>query len=203
MCQLFETVRVKNNALQHIAFHNNRVNHALKHLFQIHEQWDLSEMIEIPELDPNVIYRCRFNYSRKVMGVEFIPYAPRVVRKLYLVDCGNMDYSFKYSDRSALEKLKENIPEPDISDVLLVKRGLITDTTFSNIVFFDGYNWYTPATPLLKGTRREFYIRNQTIRPCDISVSDLFKYTKARLINAMLDLEGGNDILVENLRVWG
>jgi 4-amino-4-deoxychorismate lyase len=203
MCQLFETIRVKNNTLQHIAFHNNRVNDSRKHLFQIHEQWDLSEIIEIPELDPNIIYRCRFNYTRKAMGVAFVPYVPRIVRKLYLVDCANLDYSFKYSDRSALEKLKKDIPDPEISDVLLVKKGLITDTTFSNIVLFDGFHWHTPAIPLLKGTRREFYIQNKTILPCDISVSELFKYTKARLINAMLDFDEGNDIPVENLMVVG
>lgn len=93
----------------------------------------------------------------------------------------------------------KDIPDPEISDVLLVKKGLITDTSFSNIVLFDGFHWHTPATPILKGTRREFYIQNKTILPCDISVSDLFKYTKARLINAMLDLDEGNDIPVENL----
>jgi len=199
MYQLLESIKVRHNTLQHIVYHNNRVNHSRKLLFQSKHPWDLSEIIRIPELDQNIIYRCRFLYAREPDGFEFIPFVPRVVQKLYLVDCGDLDYSFKYSDRSALEKLKNNIPDPELSDILLVKNGFITDTSFSNIALFDGSNWYTPSTPLLKGTKREYYIDNKIILKRNIKPADLYKYRKAKLINAMLDLDDGEDIPVENI----
>lgn len=199
MCQLLETIKVKRNSLQHIFYHNNRVNDSRKLLFQSKHPWDLSKIIRIPDLDQNSIYRCRFLYGREPDGFEFIPYLKRDIQKLYLVDCGELEYSFKYSDRSALEKMRNNVPDPESSDILLVKNGKITDTSFSNIVLFDGSKWYTPATPLLKGTKREYYIDNRIIFKRDIKPADLFNYRKVRLINAMLDLNEGEDILVSNI----
>jgi 4-amino-4-deoxychorismate lyase len=199
MCQLLETIKVKHNSLQNIFYHNNRVNKSRKLLFQSKHTWDLSKIIRVPDLDQNTIYRCRFLYGREPDGFEFIPYSGRIVQKLYLVDCGDLEYSFKYADRSELEKLRNSIPDPEISDILMVRKGLITDTSFSNIVLFDDHQWYTPATPILMGTKREFYIDNGIILKRDIKPADIFNYRKARLINAMLDLYEGEDIPVSNI----
>lgn len=199
MCQLLETIKVKHNSLQHINYHTNRVNYSRRLLFQSQHAWDLSKIIRIPDLDQYTIYRCRFLYAREPDGYEFIPFHRRNVQKLYLVDCGELDYSYKYSDRSALEKLKNSVPDPELSDILMVKNGFITDTSFSNIVLFDGSKWYTPATPLLMGTKREYYIDNSVIFKRDIKPADLYRYQKARLINAMLDLDEGDDIPVTNI----
>jgi 4-amino-4-deoxychorismate lyase len=196
MCRLLETIKVKENRLHHIAYHNNRVNASRRALFGSTRPWDLSEIIRIPELNPAVTYRCRFLYAEEQGIAEFIPYAKRVVRKLYLVDCGDLEYAFKYADRSIFDPLKENIPDPEQSDILLVKRGRITDTSFSNIILSDGVAWYTPAVPLLKGTKREYYLDEKIIHERDIHVNDLLQYKKARLINAMLDIDDGEDIPV-------
>jgi len=196
MCQLFETIKVTNNKLQNIGYHNNRVNNTRRILFQSDQSWELAEIIQIPELDQHTIYRCRFCYSKEPETCEFTPYVKRDVRKLYLLDTGEIEYPFKYSDRSALEKLKNSVPDPEVSDILLVKNGFITDTSFSNIALFDGTAWYTPATPLLNGTKREFYLDHKIIFPRDIRPADLNQYHKIRLINAMLDLEDGMDISV-------
>jgi 4-amino-4-deoxychorismate lyase len=199
MCQLLETIKVKHNSLQHVSYHNNRVNNSRKLLFKSKKPWDLSKIIRIPDLDQNTIYRCRFLYGRESDGFEFTPYIKRDVRKLFLVECGDLEYSFKYADRSAIEKLRNNIPDPESSDILLVKNGLITDTSFSNIALFDGSKWYTPATPLLMGTKREYYIDNRIIFKREIKPADIPNYRKARLINAMLDLYEGEDISVSNI----
>jgi 4-amino-4-deoxychorismate lyase len=199
MYQLFETIRVEHNDFQNIVYHNNRVNNSRKLIFRSKQLWDLSDIIQIADLDHDTIYRCRFLYGRKPEGFEYVPYIPRVVKKLYLVDCGDLDYSFKYSNRSALEQLKINMPDPEISDILLVKHGFITDTSFSNVALFDGNYWYTPSFPLLRGTKREYYIDNKIILKCDITPADLHKYKKVRLINAMLDLDDGVDIPIENI----
>jgi 4-amino-4-deoxychorismate lyase len=64
----------------------------------------------------------------------------------------------------------------------------------TNIMFFNGLDWYTPSSPLLKGTKRAYYLQKQLIKESDIIVNDLNKFSKVRLINSMLDLEEGNDI---------
>jgi 4-amino-4-deoxychorismate lyase len=199
MCQLLETIKVKHKMLSQVAYHNKRVNDSRKALFGLSQEWDLSEIIRVPDLNPDLVYRCRFLYTREVNSIEFIPYVRRNIQRLYVVDCGDFDYSFKYADRSVFEKLKAIIPDPEVTDILLIKNGLITDTSFSNIILYDGFRWYTPALPLLKGTKREYYMDKEMIFPRDIRLDDLHLYKRLRLINAMLDLNEGEDIPVEHI----
>lgn len=199
MCQLLETIKVKGNKLHLVHYHNARVNNSRKALLHARDTWDLQDLIEFPDLDPEITFRCRFLYAHKVDTVEFIPYTPRVIQKLYLVNADELDYQFKYADRSALENLKKTHAGEKHSDILVVKNGLITDVSFANIAFYDGTRWYTPDSPLLKGTKRAYYIEKGLLIEKRIFPADLPKYQKARLINALLDLEDSHDILIGNI----
>jgi len=199
MCQLLETIKVKGNKLQHVSYHNDRVNYSRSALFQSADTWDLSALIKMPELDPEIIYRCRFLYSHEADKIEFIPYAPRNIQKLFLVHVDELDYGFKYANREILERLKKTYATEMDSDILIVKNGLLTDVSFANIAFYDGNHWYTPDSPLLKGTKRTFCLEKGIVTEKRITPADLHDYQKARLINAMLEIEDGSDILVENI----
>jgi 4-amino-4-deoxychorismate lyase len=199
MCQLLETIKVFRNVLQNIEYHAARVNRSRNLLLGASDTWDLSKMITIPELDPDQIYRCRFLYGKEPGKTQFIPYVRREIRKLYLADCGSLDYSFKYANRLELENLKHPIPDPDFADILIVKDGRITDTSFANVVFTDGEKCYTPASPLLRGTKRQFYLDHEIIHEREIGISDLHKYQNVRLINALIDLEDSGDIPVKHI----
>jgi 4-amino-4-deoxychorismate lyase len=199
MCQLFETIKVRQNILQNIEAHNERVNYSRSFLFQSAEVWNLSKLITVPDLDPQIIYRCRFLYSRTIDQIGFFPYIPRMIRKLIIARADDIDYSFKYANRNALNNLRNIMAPEHDSDILIVKNGYITDTSFSNIIFFDGVKWYTSSTALLNGTKRALYLKNRIIQECSITPADLHMFKKARLINAMLDLEDGNDIAIENI----
>ena len=83
--------------------------------------------------------------------------------------------------------------------IVIVKQGFITDTSYANIVFFDGHKWFTPVSPLLKGTKRTFLLDKKIIEETEIRIDDLEKFKKARLINAMIDFEDKVEILVENI----
>ena len=77
----------------------------------------------------------------------------------------------------------------DSADILIVKNNLVSDTSFSNIAFFDGNNWFTPSLPLLKGTKRELLIYNGLLNVIDIKVTDIKKNFKSFcLINSMINL---------------
>jgi 4-amino-4-deoxychorismate lyase len=106
------------------------------------------------------------------------------LKKFQVVINEEIEYPFKFSDRSALESL---LVEKSIADeIILVQHGLITDTSFSNLIFYDGRNWITPSTPLLNGTCRERLIRERKIVERKISLKELDSFLGFKIINAMI-----------------
>lgn len=184
MCRFIETIQVKNRALQRIAYHNRRFNAARSAFFRVPEA-DLQELVTIPDSLDNSVYRCRIEYASDIIKTEFFPYQPRKINTLKLVACNNIDYSFKYADRKRIDELFANRGNCD--EIVIVRNGLITDTSIANLIFSDGVHWHTPLQPLLKGTHRQRLIDENLIREAAITPDDLSKYTHLRTINAMLD----------------
>jgi len=186
MCLLFETIRIENGAASNIGLHERRMNRTREVLFGMNDRIDLG-----PVLDPLLTYspgtcRCRVTYDRGIRSVEISPYTRRIVRSLRLVECDEIDYGFKYEDRSTLDRALAMRDGRD--DVLIVKNGVVTDTSFSNIAFYDGVSWFTPARPLLPGTRREELLLSGALIGADIAPGDLPHFRKACIINAMIGL---------------
>jgi 4-amino-4-deoxychorismate lyase len=100
-----------------------------------------------------------------------------------VVIADDIDYSFKYSDRSALTRL---IDKSIADDILIIKNRQVTDTSYSNIAFTDGQKWFTPSNPLLKGTMRAKLINEGIISEIEISPAQISGFSHFRLINAML-----------------
>jgi 4-amino-4-deoxychorismate lyase len=72
-------------------------------------------------------------------------------------------------------------------DVLLLKNGLLTDTSICNIAFFDGRCWLTPAKPLIYGVNRASLLEEGKIIEKDIKLDELKKFSNVRLFNAMIE----------------
>jgi len=149
-------------------------------------------------LNSSGLYKCRILYGVEIDSIEIVPYTFPKICTLRLIKDNSIDYSFKYSDREKLNSLKSRAEGAD--DILIVKNGLITDTSFANIVFFDGSKWFTPANPLLKGTKRQYYMDQNIIFEKKIGINDLPFFKKARIINAMIDLEESEDIDIANIQ---
>ncbi len=79
------------------------------------------------------------------------------------------------------------IQADDIDDILIVKQGLLTDTSIANIAFYNGTHWYTPAHPLLKGTKRAALLEEGILQEKDIRPENLSSFSTVRLFNAMID----------------
>jgi 4-amino-4-deoxychorismate lyase len=196
MSQLFETIKFQNGILHNIEYHNARLNKSRNKVFGCHDTIDLRDFIHTPKsLDRNV-YRCRVVYSEKIEQVEFLSYSIKRVTTLKLVECDTIEYNHKWVDRKCFEDLLTDI---DTDDILIVKNGFITDTSYANIVFYDGFKWVTPSTPLLRGTKREKLLNEKTISEADIKKNDLKLFSKAVLINAMMDLEESPLIDIKNI----
>ena len=197
MSQLLETIKIFNRAFQNIEFHNARFNASRQDLFGIDKPVLLENEISIPSTLTNDIYKCRITYSLQIEKVEFEKYTPRMIQSLKVVENNHINYAYKYADRSGLNELFDKRGECD--DILIIKNGLVTDTSYSNIVFWDGKNWLTPSKPLLAGTARARLLKSNKIVEAEISKKDLKKFEKARIINAMNDLEESDDILIDKI----
>ncbi|HNW52888.1 MAG TPA: aminotransferase class IV family protein [Bacteroidales bacterium] len=197
MCLLFETIRICNGAPENLHYHQARLNKAMQYFFEGAQPINLLQLIQIPSACRQGIFKCRVTYGRQVIAVDFEAYTPKLITTLKLVDDNSISYPYKFADRSQLNALREKRGNCD--DILIVKNGLITDTSYSNIVFYDGLRWITPAKPLLQGTMRSHLLHQDLISEADIKASDLHRYHKARLINAMLPLDTGNDIETINI----
>ncbi len=187
MCLLLESIKVKNRKFCNISYHNERFNRSRQELFNSSDTLYLEEIIQIPSTLNKGVFKCRVIYSKQIKKIEFLPYSFTGIQNLKIVFDDNINYNHKYSNRDCFDKhLKNN---PGFDDILIVKNGLITDTSYSNIVFNDGKRWVTPSTPLLRGTKRARLLKEKIIFEEKITIKNLQFFEEARLINAMIDLE--------------
>ena len=113
-------------------------------------------------------------------------YHVRHITRLRLVVCDDIDYAYKSADRRRLETLFAQRGEAD--EVVIVKNGLLTDTSYSNIALFDGSQWVTPRQPLLRGTMRQSLLDAGVLTEQDIKAEDWNHFRQVSLINAMMPL---------------
>jgi 4-amino-4-deoxychorismate lyase len=134
-------------------------------------------------------FKCRIVYSEAgVVGMVLTPYETRTVTSLRIIHDNAIDYPLKFEDRTALNKLFAQRSKCD--DILIVKNGWVTDASYSNVVFYDGWRWITPAQPLLKGTMRQQLLDTGIIHEDAIRAEQIPLFKKVRLINALLGFDG-------------
>jgi len=198
MSRLVETIKVENGTLLNISFHNERMIRSLYGVFGIRNEPDLEKIINVPEFARKGVYKCRVVYDDKTTKIEFLPYIIRSVRSLKLIMDDNISYPYKYIERDNIHILMEM--RGDCDDILIIKKGMVTDSSYANVVFrdFNG-NWVTPSTYLLPGTRRASLLHHDLITETIITYTDLNKYTEVKLINAMIGLDDTEGIPVSNI----
>ena len=195
MCQFIETIQILDGKIRLLEYHNRRMNETIQHFFGNSKPIDLIQYISSPNLTGKI--KCRIVYDSKIVDVSYTSYTRRSIQTLKIVQDDEIDYSYKSIDRSRLSLLVAQKAEAD--EILIVRQGLLTDTSFSNIALFDGNEWSTPAHPLLKGTRRAYLIDQGLLHEKEIRTGDLYHYQKLSLINAMIDL-GEIEIPIINIK---
>lgn len=194
MYRLVESIRLKNRQLQNVQWHNRRLNETRQQLYGVNESVDLRQIVVIPESLQDIVYKCRVLYGKQIEAVEFQPYTPKKVKTLQLLEDNEIDYRYKYENRLDFDPLLAGKGLAD--DILIVKNGCVTDTSYSNIVFFDGKRWVTPDTFLLNGTQRQRLLAEGVIDVAHITPADLKYYSQAKPINAMLDFEETESVVI-------
>lgn len=197
MSQFIETIQILHGELLNMVFHQERFERTRVQALRLKKHPLLSEVIQVPPGLEQGRMKCRVLYDRDIVLIEYEPYEKRDIHSLKMVFSDSIDYGFKYARRSELEelfRLRENC-----DDILVIKKGYVSDSFYANIVLWDGEGWITPDTPLLPGTMRESLLRKGKIREGRIRPEDLAGYQKVKLINAMNDLQNAPEIPVESI----
>ena len=149
-----ETIRIEKGRIHNLPYHNARMNRTRRELFGAREEIDLAGYIHPGPYQERT--KCRVEYTREVLKVEYVPYRMRPVHSLRLVTCDEIDYSYKSTDRQCLNDLFAQRAGHD--DILIIRDGLLTDTSICNVALWNGTSWITPARPLLCGTMRAYLL---------------------------------------------
>jgi 4-amino-4-deoxychorismate lyase len=179
MCRLFETIRIEDGKPVHLKWHEERMQRSIPG-FRVP---DLEQEIRVPPEFSKGKGKCNVVYDKEIMAISFMKYIMKSVGSLRVVCSDMVDYHLKFSDRAELEALFGM--RGDCDDIIIVKGGLITDSSFANLVFFDGSHWFTPLHPLLEGTCRARLISEGKLLTMNIVFADLPRFLGCKLINAM------------------
>lgn len=184
--RFIETIKIENGIAQNLDLHSERASKTCFRHFGLRTVFPFDTIInEFINSHNEGIYKLRIIYTSKIEHFTIKPYQPKIVKSLKIIEGGNLDYSFKYEDRSELEKLLSLRGECD--DIIIIKNGFVTDTSYSNLVFSDGEHFFTPSSFLLNGIKRQQLLRDGKIKEKEIKMEDIKKYTSVFMINSMLD----------------
>lgn len=182
-----ETIRVENGTFIRPEMHLYRMHRTICEIFGSDLAFGLPDEL-IPADRREGVIKCRIVYGKAIEELTFIPYTPRQIHSLQLIEANeNIDYHLKYEDRAPLIRLLERRNGCD--EILIIRNGAITDTSYSNVAFFDGRKYVTPDTFLLNGTRRQHLLQAGLITEMRITPADLPRFKRVVLLNAMLGLE--------------
>lgn len=188
MSLLIESIKLLDGKFYNLFYHEQRMIRSLEKLCGIDDDFNLEKLLGELEVPRKGLFKCRIEYDETTKSIELIPYVHKPVRSLRIVEHNRISYEFKYKDRGEIGKLFDQRENCD--DILIVKRGLVTDSSFSNIVFRKGKSWVTPWSPLLKGTLRQNLLDHNKIQAEEIHSGDIKAFETFRLINAMLEFDG-------------
>jgi len=197
MCLFIETICYEQGKFQRIELHNERFNRTRQEFFGLQIPVQLELLLSVPAdlIDDTV--KCTVTYGAEIIGIDYNLYKIRPVHSLQMVHDDTIDYAFKYADRTKLNSLFKLRYQSD--DILIIKNGLITDTSYANIVFKKKDKWYSPQNPLLKGTRIDRYFREGRVTPALLRPTDLPLFSEARIVNAMISIGNSPVIPINNI----
>lgn len=183
--EFIETIKLLEGYIFHLQYHQQRVCTTFAHFFPDKKALSLSEIIPKDSLPRQGKHKIRIVYSNDGHTIEVLPYQLKPIHSIKCVDAEDFDYKYKFSERGFLNALKE---ASATDEVIFIKNGKVTDSSYANIIFYDGHQWVTPSTFLLNGTCRQRLLNEGKIKEAPISYRDIPSFQQIGFINAMLDI---------------
>jgi 4-amino-4-deoxychorismate lyase len=200
MSQFFESIRVKDGIAEQLGFHQLRVNRTLKAFDASNHSIELASIVQQLVLPADGLFKLKISYDLNGnYQSAFTPYQYKQIQNFALVDIKEQSYDYKFSNR---DWINEALIQSGKDEIMMHDGGLIKDCSYTNIVFYDGVNWYTPAVPLLEGTQRAKLIEEGIIQPKALYVQDIPNFKKFKCINAMLNWNTALEYEIELIKKY-
>jgi len=195
MSQFFESIRVKDGIAENLSLHQIRVNKTLQAFDASNPNIELESIVQQLLLPAEGLYKLRISYDLKgIYQSAFTSYQYKQIQNFALVDIKGHRYDYKFSNR---DWINEALNQSGKDEIMMHDGGLIKDCSYTNIVFYDGVDWLTPAAPLLEGIQRANLIEEGVIQPKVLYAKDLADFQKFRCINAMINWEDAVEYKIE------
>ena len=186
MSQFIESIKVEDQKIFLAELHQKRVNDTFSN-FGKEGSIDVAKIFKNLEIDENGLYKLRIIYDlNKNFRTQLIPYAISEIDDFQLVENNNYDYSFKFEDRKEFERMKI---KAKTEEIIVVKNNHITDTSFSNLLFLKGKDWFTPTTFLLNGVQRQHLLKTKKIKETEITLNNIKEFSHFQIINSLNDFD--------------
>ena len=136
--QFVETIKIENGKVINLPYHQARMERTIRHFFPERSLQPMPCLAKLIVANNNMtLVKTRVVYGKSgVELIEHVPYSMRNIRSLQVVYDDNINYSYKSTDRSALNNLTAQ--RGDCDEIIIVKNNLVTDTAFTNLAIFDG-----------------------------------------------------------------
>ncbi|ASE63163.1 aminotransferase class IV [Chryseobacterium indologenes] len=186
MSQFIESIKVEDQEIYLLELHQKRVNQTFSH-FGKEDSIDLAKIYKNLDHDEDGLFKLRIAYDLdKRIRTQMIPYAIPEIQDFQLVENNSYDYSFKFEDRKELDKMKM---KSKAEEIIIVRNNHITDTSFSNLLFLKGKDWFTPTTYLLNGVQRQYLLKHKKIKEAEITLQNIKQFSHFQIINALNDFD--------------
>lgn len=186
----FETIKCDDFEVFNLAYHKKRIAKTISCNF------NLEEYIYPPTKQ---LTKCKLIYDENgIISIEYSPYHKKKITSFALVSDNQINYDLKKLNRKQIDDLYAMKALND--EIIIIKNGLLTDTSIANIAIFYNEKWMTPKLPLLCGTTRSRYLEEGLLHEENITLSMLKKSTKIGLLNAMIDFDIINNFTLEEIK---
>lgn len=175
----FETIKCEDFEVFNLNYHQKRVANTIG--LNINLQEYINPISE-------ELLRCKLIYDENgVVDVLYFPYKKREIKSFKIIFDNEIEYSKKYLNRTKLDELYEK--RDDCDEVIIIKNGIVTDTTIANIAIFYENLWITSKNCLLGGTTRARLLEEKKLFEKDITLDMLKNASKVALMNAMIGFD--------------
>ena len=187
MYQFFESIKLFNGKFELLDLHTERLNRTRIYFYENSEPVDLHKELNVPSGYETGLFKVKVIYSECIDEIIIEPYVIKGCSTVRLVEKVYLSYEYKFLDRAILEEdLKRDMLA---DDVIFLRNGELTDASYSNVILFDGKEWFTPQNCLLAGVKRRSLLDARNLKERRIYNDELGNFTKIAFINAMRDFE--------------
>lgn len=197
MSQFIESIKVEDQKIFLLDQHQKRVDETFSN-FGKEGSINLDEIFKSLEHDEDGLYKFKITYDLTGQyRTQMIPYAMSEIANFRLVENNSYDYSFKFEDRKELEKMKIL---SKAAEIIIVKNNHITDSSYANLLFKKGKDWFTPKSFLLNGVQRQHLLQTKKIKEAEITLQNLNEYSHFQLINALNEADDAYSYPIDRIK---